>query len=93
MKSLPILEKTVIDSGEIVQLAPSETLDNHVHASIEYMRVLQGEIELAMQNPKIGWWYRQICVRGECYEIRPGWVHSVTNMSRDRDAMIQRFYE
>ncbi|MDB9513362.1 cupin domain-containing protein [Kamptonema animale CS-326] len=93
MKSLPILEKTAIDSGEIVNVSPSQTLDNHVHASTEYMMVLEGELELAMQNPKIGWWYRKICVSGECYEIRPGWVHHVTNLSGERDAMIQRFYE
>jgi len=93
MKSLPISKKTANDSGEIVQVAPSETLHDHVHASTEYMMVLQGELELAMQNPKIGWWYRKICVPGECYEIGPGWVHNVTNLSRDRDAMIQRFYE
>lgn len=93
MKSLPISEKTAINSGEIVQVAPSETLHDHVHASTEYMMVLEGEIELAMQNPKIGWWYRKICVRGECYEIPLGWVHHVTNLSGDRAAMIQRFYQ
>ena len=93
MKSLPISNKTAIDSGEIVEVSPDETLEDHVHASTEYMKVLEGEIELAMQNPKIGWWYRKTCVRGECYEIRPGWVHHVTNLSRDRDATIQRFYQ
>lgn len=93
MKSLPISAKEASDSGEMAEVSPSETLAPHVHTSTEYMIVLQGEIELAMQNPKIGWWYRKICSRGECYEIPPCWVHTVKNLSGDSDAMIQRFYE
>ena len=93
MKSLPISKKTAIDSGEIVQVSPSETLNAHVHSSTEYMMVLQGKVELAMQNPKIGWWYHETCVSGKCYEIRGGWAHTVRNLSDDSHAMIQRFYQ
>ena len=93
MMPLETLTQEAIDSGEIVQVNPCQTLDPHVHPCTEYVVVLQGEIELALRQPKIGWWYRKICSRGECYEIRPYWVHTVTNLSADSDAIIQRFYQ